>query len=260
MDIEKFIKLFVDYVSEYLYVFGATLRRPVLRFLPLQESQSTIPNQNSLITELEIKELTFRVNPKLFTFAIISIFISIAIQSLIASYQGWERLIVSSVIILIFWITCACLIYLVCKIIRVKGVLITTVSICIQVLSVSYVVCNLITLISIIIMKSFVSSDFQPLETQFMPVHVMLFSSYYLIYQNLENYKILLQQPFLIYFHLQMIFLSVYLPWSIKVTYNVSRVKTLLLYLALITVIVIPFVAFGISFYEVNAVVISPTR
>ncbi|MDQ3374668.1 MAG: hypothetical protein M3521_12375 [Acidobacteriota bacterium] len=260
MDFEKILALAVENISEYFYAFWMTLKRPFLRFLPTQELQPVVPNQNLLIDHMQSKEISFKIAPKLVSFALISIFISLSIQSVITNYQDWQRLVISSITVFIFWIVFSCLISLFCKIIRIKNSFIAALSVCIQVLSVSYVVCNLVTLIILVIIKSFTTSTTHALETQSTTLAEMLFFSYYLIYLSLENYRILFQYPFIIYFHLQLLFLSIYLPRAIKVTFNVNNFKTIILYFVLIISVIIPFVVFGISFYKSNSTIISSVR
>jgi len=74
---ETFLTLVIDYLTDYLITFFATLSKPRLLFAPM------IIENEGIATSTENQKI--RLNPKLLSYAAISLIIGVSIQSVIPS-------------------------------------------------------------------------------------------------------------------------------------------------------------------------------
>ena len=139
MDFEKLLKFGTDYLSDYFWVFITTVRSPTLRFQPLLTS----PDGQSAIAFPSRPRVTVagpRLNPKLLSFVLISIFVGSTINALIPGRKVGPDFGTTGVIVVASWFFYSCLTHWVCLLLRGRGTFVQTLSVSLQLLAVLYVV------------------------------------------------------------------------------------------------------------------------
>jgi len=191
MDIEKVITFFPQYLSEYLALLFMTLQKPSLRFAPSSPPRSGIEiirvsgdNSNT------INGAT--LNPKLISFAILSILFGSIIQGVTPNHPSIKEFPTLVVIVIALWLFISITVFFVCRSLGGKGSFIDTISISLQLLAVIYVVASLVSLIATII--------FFANEIDFL-------------------------YSYLVYLTTQIILLSIYLPLALKELHFSSNSK-----------------------------------
>ena len=203
MDIEKLLKVTTDYFSDYFFVFFATLRTPTSRFQPI--------NKKNEPSSLIIPKSSYggpQINPKLFGFMIISVFIGATLNSVIFGQLSSETLVRDTIIILMVWFLYSIAIFGLCKLLGGKGSFLDTISTSLQLLAVVYVISNLLLLLWAMI---------------FLP----------LLFPFLEGdfWEILIYNPPVVYYVIQFSFMFIYLPIALKGVHNFNRAKLILIFI-----------------------------
>ena len=149
MNLEEIIRFATQYFSDYFATSIATLVKPRIRFTP-RSSKTTnkIIQVNEPSREIQ---LGAELDPRLYSFVLINIFLGVKINSLIPvssiSQFSSPDLMTTMAVIGVFWLIASSLIHLVCKILRGRGSYIDTLSICLQLISVLYVTSCFLTLV-----------------------------------------------------------------------------------------------------------------
>jgi len=142
MEIDKIFKWVIEYLSDYIAVFVITLQRPASRFQPLVGHQDS-----SLLMPVSISTdyIGTKMNPKLFGFVTISIFVGYTLGSTVGERPPTPNLMTTLIVQLAIWFAYASAIHFVCKLLRGNGQFAEVVSITLQLLAVLYVVSNYLT-------------------------------------------------------------------------------------------------------------------
>ena len=141
MDVDKLVAFATTYCSSYVHAFAHTLTRPSVFFAPVAATEASH-------VLLPSGQATRRnINPELFSFAILSIIIGFGLQSVVP--RG-ERLPiqVGVILILVVWLAFAALLHAGAIVLRGKGSFVETATVTLQILGVTYVVCNLVALLA----------------------------------------------------------------------------------------------------------------
>jgi hypothetical protein len=153
MDLDKIVRSASEYVGEYLHVFFATLRQPTVMFKPVQLPSTGI----SLDTTRPETETARTANPRLISFALVSIFIGKTLYMIGASNVDGSNAapswIIHFVFTFTFWISIGAIAHLSSRMLAGKGDLLTTMTITIQVLAVTYVVSSFAGMIARVILR-----------------------------------------------------------------------------------------------------------
>lgn len=230
MDFDKIIKFIVDHLANYFSILFTTLKRPILKFPPIESKES----KKIIITNSGNELAKDQMNPSLFEFAFISIFIGFTIQSLIPKNGTQPQLIISVLIPFIAWLVVGVVMNIFCKLLRGKGSFIETISITLQIFSVAYVISSVLTLLWGIALLGY--SQFTE-EFFVYPSQPTLFNEITLSFYELPpigNYYLLREYPFLLYFIIQPIFILVYFSWALKILHRFNRIKMIVIILILL--------------------------
>src|ERR1043165_3595832 len=100
MEVEKLFKISIEYLSDYLRVLLATIRSPNIEFQPIES-----PVENSIITqEPNSKIVKERLNPKLLSFLLISIFIGSVLNNNIPRRSAAPEFVITMIIVIMYWL------------------------------------------------------------------------------------------------------------------------------------------------------------
>ena len=191
MDIEKLLKWGTEYLSDYVAVFVVTLRSPTSRFQPIValDEQSRLASPTTIPSSYAGPNL----NPKLFGFLIISVFLGATLNSLVPRRPASPDVATTLVVTLVIWFVYSVTVYVMCKVLRGKASFWETVSVALQLLAVIYVVGNFV---------AFVWGVLAQLS----------------IFRTVSNpvLALLVQNPIFIYYIIQFALMFVYLPIAIK--------------------------------------------
>ena len=218
MDIEKLVKFVVEYVSEYLSVLGSTLGSAKLGY-PAQKPQKK-EGETDLIVGGTARDDRRVLNPKLFIYCVINIFVGFTLQSLVQGKLSGRELTVVVVVTLLTWVTVGTIISGIMKLLRGSGTFIDTLSLCIQLFSTVYLVSSGLTLLWSMLVEALRS-------------------------QLGEGSILLVLHPFSLYFVVQFVLLIVYLPWGVKKLHRISTGRSLVG----ISILVVPFLLFNVVAY-----------
>jgi hypothetical protein len=149
MEIQELQKFAVDNFSQYFAVTIDTLVSPRLHFAPV-----AVP-ANMKWARAKNGRAGSVLNPQLAGYAVLSMFLGLALNSLVTKHPDGEGLVVIEVVGLLFWFLYASLVHLFCRIARGNGSFLETVSVTVQVLATLYVVCSLVstTLAMLVLLK-----------------------------------------------------------------------------------------------------------
>src|SRR5688572_8193991 len=100
MDFEKILQFIINHLSEYFTVLGSTLKNPKLKY-PAKEP--TEPEKNLIYIKNKETKIDQNINPKLFEFAFISVFIGSTLQTLVPRNEASQQLITVVLVPLIAW-------------------------------------------------------------------------------------------------------------------------------------------------------------
>lgn len=269
MDFDKLQAFIIEHASDYLHAFAATLRSPILKFPPLQESKTAVqesktavPQNRLLLVNWKEPVVSQRLNPHLLGFAIICIFIGSTLHAIVPGKKTAPGFVTIAVLVTLSWLVCSCLIYVICLPLKGSGSFIETVSICLQLFAVIYVVSSFAALIGGILIAAN-SPNAMPLEyvsqgattavplgvtaTKTVPVSMPAPFSSHLPFINIKAF---FQHPFLLYFLFQTLLLIIYLPFGIKKIQRFRGYKAMLA-MAALPVSIMPLMFINISTYEV---------
>jgi len=207
MDIEKLLKFAMDYFSDYFLVLFSTLRSPSLRFQPLIEIKES-PNL-VIPKNLSSPYVGPKINPKLFGFMLISIFIGTILNSVVFGQVSSDIFIRNTIVIITVWFLYSLVIFWLCKILRGQGSFADSISISLQLLAVAYVVSNVILFLW---------------EMFILPI----------IYPTVSNefLKMFIYDPVIFYYAVQFLFIVIYLPVTLKGIHNFNKLQLLFTYIA----------------------------
>ena len=217
MDIQQLLQWGTEYFSEYVFVFISTLIKPTVRFHPIEgQAEDSILFVSDKTRSLNIGS---KLNPKLFSFTIISIFLGLTLNSIISTRLSILDVFSTSLVVLVVWFAYSCLIYALCKMFGGKGSLWETISVSLQLLAVIYVVSNLIALVWRIL------------------VQVPLIFGY-LIGRN-QVLDLFIGDPIFFYYFVDFILMLVYLPAGLKYVHRFRAISLAITTILPLTVIVL---------------------
>jgi len=235
MNFEKILEWGVEYLSDYISVVVATIRKPTTRFKPM----STFPMNKSEIvlpSRLDVAYTGPHLNPKLISFVIISIFLGSTINALIPSRKIPPDFIVSAIVVIAIWFIVSCITHGVCKLMRGKGSLVETLSVSLQVIAVLYVISNLATLI--------------------LGVMVVRMQQLVLVVNLVPGVEFILIGPIVAYFLIQLSLLAVYLPIALKYVHGFGCLRQILIGVVLLILLIWMYMYTGIAFYEYRGLIL----
>lgn len=146
MDFTKLLNLAVDYMSEYFDVFIATLTQPKVQFQPLlKDSSDNAPL--IFLSQENNSGSSMRLNPRLISFILISIFIGSTLNSLVPNRKAPPDLITIIVVLTSTWFFYSILTYWALRLSGGEGTLLHTLSISLQLFATLYVVSSFIAFI-----------------------------------------------------------------------------------------------------------------
>ena len=235
MDIEKLLKLAVEYLSDYLATFVATLQRPGLRFRPVIEATAATGIEKSQIASLAgVTARGAQLNPRLFSFVLLSIFIGSTLNALIPGRRASPDFSTTVVVVLATWFFYSALIHGLTRLVDKRGLFWETISVSLQVFAVLYVVSSFAALL-----WAALTSPPQ--------VRSILFSLDWLTLNTLSR------QPVLMYFLVHFILLAIYLPMALKYVHQLNRIEQFLIGMFAVVIALI-----GYTIYPVFGLVIQP--
>ena len=198
MDIQKWLEFGTSYLSDYLSDFILTLKSPSLRFHAVKESKEL------LLIPKSAGNKSFKFNPKLFVFLIISIFLGSTINSFAPRRPSSPEATVTIIVTLAIWFAYSLTVYGNFSLLGGKGYFWEIMSVSLQILAVVYVISNIIMLIWSIL-------------AQFL---LLVFPSFFY-----SNILFLLQYPTISYSIVQFILMLIYLPIAIKNIYDFGKIR-----------------------------------
>lgn len=201
-DIDKAIDVASTHFSAYVSAFFGTLRSPTLRFTPVTADSGDAPRPDEKET---------RVNPQLFVFAVISIFLGFALQLASPLGEPGIEFFILVAIVVVFWLLFGWIAHGLAKLLGGTATLAATVTVVLQVLGVVYVVGNVAALVTGVVGRFLGMSAWMPALS-------------------------------LSYVVLQVVMLAIYIPAAMKGLHGLSRWKTYLLF-ALLWVVPLGFMS-----------------
>ena len=146
MDFEKLINFSAVYLSDYIWAFIETLRKPSIRFqpqpIPEHLQQPVLVGAGS--STQQRREI---LSPRLLSFVFVSLFIGFTISNLIPGRPTSPDLGTTAIIVFSFWLFHSVVTHWFCRLAGSTGTLIQSLSISLQLFAVLYVVSNFLTLI-----------------------------------------------------------------------------------------------------------------
>src|ERR1043165_4262464 len=100
MEVEKLFKISIEYLSDYLRVFFTTIRSPRLEFQP----DELIIENNPLVPYPNSKVIKARLNPKLLSFLLLSIFIGSVLNTNIPRRNPAPEFVITLVMVIACWL------------------------------------------------------------------------------------------------------------------------------------------------------------
>lgn len=136
MELDKILRLSVEYVSDYVEDFLHVIRRPGFQLQPtpvIAESASiSTPNPS-------LDSVRRRIDPRLVRFLIISIFLGSVVNGRIPGRSPSQEFLVTIVILIVYWGLFSALSHIVCWMFGSRTTFTETLSACLQVFAVVYV-------------------------------------------------------------------------------------------------------------------------
>lgn len=188
---DELLALGRDYLSEYVATAVATLAKPNIAFSPVEASSATKVQHTASSPDDSVQ-----LNPRLFSYVIVSLFFGYTLLRLIPSEEARPEFVSNAIAILVFWFMSAAIIHWCCRRLGGVGKFVDTTSISLQVFATLYVVASAITLALAAVAGA--PAIQKLIVEQF--VFGLLFAD----------------EPVLIYFVVQLILLSVYLPLALR--------------------------------------------
>lgn len=175
MDIEKLLTLLPQFFSDYFSAFIQTLQKPTMYFQPIRMHQPSLEIAGTFSSQRR-HEPTF-LNPKLFSFIVLSIFLGSVIQSVTPKADTALELPTLIIFVAIVWLVMSSVIFLFCKMFGGRGSYFDTISIGLQLIAVIYVIASLIALFVMVISSIF----YGELESPY-PIYITSQTVLFLIY------------------------------------------------------------------------------
>lgn len=230
MDPDKVLKFFTEHLADWSQITFLTLINPIARF----ELVPAPPDRGSAIVSGTISERHLWISPKLIAYAVLSILLGMAMNSLLPNRISAPELFTAAAIILVYWFLYGSVLYMVCWMLRGCGSYLDTLSISIQVLATIYVVTSFVSLV----MAAVVSVHSIAAVLQRAPI----------VGEGIVN------EPSLVFFLIGTSLLSIYVPLSLKNIHRFGWLRTAV-------VILVPLIMVGLSlsiYYQTGVMLGSP--
>jgi hypothetical protein len=209
MDFDKFYRLVIDYLSDYFAAFVAILQNPACRFRPvLEATQAARTGELSIPCAAPARGV--RLDPRLFSFVLLSVFIGSTINALVPGAPARNDFAATAVIILVTWFFYSCLVYALAHLLKGPGTFWETISVSLQIFAVLYVVSSFSAFVWSALART------PQVRSALLSLHLGPLSA-------------LIEQPALAYFLIQFLLLAIYLPRSVKHLHRLNRIEQLLI-------------------------------
>lgn len=233
MDFQKLFDWGTKNFSEYIDVFFSTLSQPHLRFQP-DENEPQDPATDKTSTAQTGPHL----NPQLFGFLLISIFLGVTLNSQVRrGVAAPTDLVQTAVITIALWFLYSLFTFFVCKVLGGKGSFWATISVSLQLLAVVYVTSSLITFLWGIVATN-------PLVTE--PLIRNGFA------------KVFVDDPIDLYYVVQFVLMIVYLPLALKYVHGFTFTHQLLT--GLVPILATPCIVLFLGQTLATPLLMAPTR
>ncbi len=206
MDISKALEFTSQYVAEYLTVAGLTLAHPGVRFAP-----QILPEGTGLVDGRGIAVTGSRLDPRLYTFVVISLTIGTVIAN---AWHGRTATVDTAEVVLLaslWWLISSSAVHVFCRMLGGKGNIGETLSVTLQINSVVFAVCAMLTLV--------IASAARLADGAQAPAW--------------------LGNPVLVYNWLSGILLILYIPFGLRVVHGFGRFRSFILFCAVVGAVVI---------------------
>lgn len=190
VDLEKWVGLAATYGSNYLSAFTGILRHPIAWFRPDPDAADE-------------GAANAGVTPDLFIFALISIFLGVTAGALIPGRKDGPGALESLVVVLLMWLAMSAFTHGVSRLMGGRGSYAEGLSASMQVLSVAYVLSNLLALLAAAVIT-------------LPPVAAAL---------ETGSTRGFVEQPMYAYFVIQTGLLTVYLPAALRSVHSLGNVR-----------------------------------
>ncbi len=205
MDLEKLLTFVTQNLAEYYMVFVATLVKPAIRFRPVSID---MPSSEQLIEFRKTVETGSKLNPKLLSFVVISIFLGVTVNALIPNRKNGLDLASTTIIVLGCWFLYSTTLHWFCTLLKGKGSYLETLSISVQLLSVLYVLSSFLSFS--------LSAILQVPQINDLALKIGGFSGFITLY------------PVTLFFLIQALLLTIYLPIAIRYVHHFGWFKQVL--------------------------------
>jgi hypothetical protein len=155
MEVEKLLKISIEYLSDYLRVFLTTIRSPKLEFQP----DELIIANNPLTPYPDSKVIKARLSPKLLSFLLISIFIGSILNTNIPRRNPAPEFVITLVMVIACWLLFSSLVHVICKVFAGRGSFVQTLSVNLQVLAVIYVLSSFVAFLWGVVITELLSRE-----------------------------------------------------------------------------------------------------
>ena len=203
MDLEKALQFVTKYLSDYFFVFISTLRSPRAKFNPLLKESS---EDKKILRLYRTDTYGAKINPKLFGFLVINIFIGYNLIRLIPSESNQIDFPSTAIVTLFFWFMYSVIIHFFFSLFGGRGSLADVLSVSLQLFGVLFVVTSFLTLI-------FASLILTPLINEKVITYFGL------------NTNIFVQSPILLHFIIELLLLFIYLPIALSYVYRIGYLR-----------------------------------
>ena len=215
MNPEEIVKFFSEHIANWSRITLYTLLNPVSHFKPVLVYGSFDKSDRN-----KKQQKDFWLSPQAMIFCVISIVLGITINNLISSEVEAPELFTQVVVIFVYWVFYGSILHGLCIALRGKGAYADTMCISIQVLSAVYVASSFIALILSVLLSALKIEEESLLSE-------------------------LLSDPAMLFFVVDGFLLFAYLPLSLKLVHQFSKLKTVILFC--IFLVVVPATAIFIS-------------
>ena len=227
MDIEKIFKIAIEYLSDYFATFVYTLQSPGLRFRPVPEAAGTAAGgELAALPGGQVRGV--RLDPRLFSFVLLSIFIGSTLNVLIPGGRAAQAdFPATAVTVLAVWFFYSLVIHALTRLVESRGTLWETISVSLQLFAVLYV-----------------ASSFAALLWAALVANPTVRSA--LLALRWPPLSALVNGPVLVYFLIQFVLLAIYLPLSLKGVHRLNRVEQILIGMLAVVIVLIGYTLYPI--------------
>jgi len=187
MELEKLLKISIEYLSEYFGVLFSTIKSPRIQFPPkLSTDDRVVILSSDSVTNT-------RLNTKLLSFVLISIFIGSVLNTNIPGRNQGPDFVSMTIMILGYWFLFSFLVHVFCRSFGGGRAFTETLSVNLQVFATIHVLSSFVTFLWGVVIKGFGSEKIEIYLQGYLP-------------------KTVIESPIYAYFVVQFILVLIYLP------------------------------------------------